>query len=320
MTVTLRAATEDDAPAVTTIINDGYPEPSTEEQVRERIRAALTGAHTIIRLVADDAAGRVMGYGHALREDWMEPGLFWFHIAVAPDVRRQGTGGALFATLRDWAVARGATSLRGEARDNLPASYAFLTSHGFQVERRLFESTLDLHSFDETPFVPALDAARAAGIRFLTMADADDTDEARRALWELERAVGRDIPGGSEAAILPYETFLERVCDAPGYDPSLQFVAANDATWVGLARGEVPAASEGVYNGVTGVLLAWRNRGIALALKLLLIRAAIQRGAAYLRTNNDSENAPMLAVNRKLGYQPEPGFARMRLNVTAQGA
>ena len=27
-----------------------------------------------------------------------------------------------------------------------------------------------------------------------------------------------------------------------------------------------------------------------------------------IRTNNDSENAPILTVNRKLGYVPEPGF------------
>jgi hypothetical protein len=29
-------------------------------------------------------------------------------------------------------------------------------------------------------------------------------------------------------------------------------------------------------------------------------------GARYPRTNNDSQNAPMLVVNRKLGYRPEP--------------
>jgi hypothetical protein len=28
---------------------------------------------------------------------------------------------------------------------------------------------------------------------------------------------------------------------------------------------------------------------------------------AELMINNDSENTPMLAVNRKLGYQPRPG-------------
>jgi hypothetical protein len=27
-----------------------------------------------------------------------------------------------------------------------------------------------------------------------------------------------------------------------------------------------------------------------------------------IRTNNDSRNAPMLAINRKMGYQPEPGW------------
>jgi len=30
-------------------------------------------------------------------------------------------------------------------------------------------------------------------------------------------------------------------------------------------------------------------------------------GAAYLRTHNDSRNAPMLAVNQRYGYRPRPG-------------
>jgi hypothetical protein len=31
----------------------------------------------------------------------------------------------------------------------------------------------------------------------------------------------------------------------------------------------------------------------------------------FVRTDNDSKNAPMLAVNRKLGYKPEPGYYRL---------
>lgn len=31
-------------------------------------------------------------------------------------------------------------------------------------------------------------------------------------------------------------------------------------------------------------------------------------GAAYIRTRNDSENAPMLAIYHKLVYQPDPGL------------
>ncbi len=66
-------------------------------------------------------------------------------------------------------------------------------------------------------------------------------------------------------------------------------------------------ASNYMYNMMTGVESAYRGRHIALALKLLIIKYARRYGAAYLRTNNDSENAPILAVNRKLGYQPQPG-------------
>ena len=310
--VMLRLAAEDDAPAVTAIINEGYPEPSTIEQVRERIRAALADGGAITRLVATDAGGRVIGYGHALREDWMAPGLYWVNVAVPPEARRQGVGSALFAAVRDWAAARGATTFLAEARENLPQSRNFLERHGFLVDRHIFESTLDLAAFDETPLIPALDAVRATGLRFLTMAETGDTIEARRALWELERTVARDIPGGSESSIRPFETFLERICDAPGYRPELQFIAADGGAWIGLALAEVIPETNSMYNTVTGVLPAWRGHGVAQALKLLVIRAARQRGVAYLRTHNDSENAPMLAVNRKLGYRPDPGYYRMR--------
>jgi GNAT superfamily N-acetyltransferase len=315
MSGTIRVAVETDAPAVTAIVNEGASEPTTVELVRERLVGALTGGDNIIRMAATDSDGLVTGYGHVLRDDWMKSGLYYMHIAVAPDARRQGYGSALFERLHEWATPRNATAFRSDTNDSLPASYAFATHFGFQVERRIFESTLDLATFHETPFTPALDAARASGIRFLTLAEIGDTAEARRAMWEMERALGRDMPGDMEAAILPLETYLERFFDTPGYDPALQFIAADGATWVGLARGEALESSDGLYNGVTGVLPAWRNRGIALALKLLLIRAAIQRGAPYIRTNNDSRNAAMLAVNRKLGYQPEPGYTRMWLQL-----
>ncbi len=62
---------------------------------------------------------------------------------------------------------------------------------------------------------------------------------------------------------------------------------------------------------ITGVERAYRGRHIALALKLLGIRYAKARGALTIRTNNDSQNVPMLAVNRKLGYRPEPGIYRL---------
>lgn len=42
-------------------------------------------------------------------------------------------------------------------------------------------------------------------------------------------------------------------------------------------------------------------------MKTAAVRQARKLGTAYMRTNNDSTNAPMLAVNRQLGYQPASG-------------
>lgn len=51
----------------------------------------------------------------------------------------------------------------------------------------------------------------------------------------------------------------------------------------------------------------WRRH----ALKLLAIRYAQEKGASCIVTDNDSQNAPMLAINRKLGYVPRPGIFRL---------
>ena len=60
----------------------------------------------------------------------------------------------------------------------------------------------------------------------------------------------------------------------------------------------------------TGVLKEYRGRKIALALKLLAIRYSRACGAALLRTDNDSQNASILAINEKLGDKPQSGYFR----------
>jgi GNAT superfamily N-acetyltransferase len=101
------------------------------------------------------------------------------------------------------------------------------------------------------------------------------------------------------------------VCSASWYRPDGQIVAAVGETWVGMAAVGYFEATNSMYNMFTGVDPAWRGKGIALALKLLTIACARRYSADYISTNNDSENAPMLAINRTLGYQPEPGYYQM---------
>ena len=57
---------------------------------------------------------------------------------------------------------------------------------------------------------------------------------------------------------------------------------------------------------MTAVRPAWRGRGIATAIKRATIAWAIDNGLAALETGNDEHNAPMRAVNARLGYRPIP--------------
>jgi RimJ/RimL family protein N-acetyltransferase len=57
-------------------------------------------------------------------------------------------------------------------------------------------------------------------------------------------------------------------------------------------------------NMFTGTQRAYRGRGLGLAVKLASIAWAREHGITQIATRNDETNAPMLAINRRLGYVP----------------
>ena len=93
--------------------------------------------------------------------------------------------------------------------------------------------------------------------------------------------------------------------------PEAQFFAVDGNEWIGLAGLESVPDSNVMHNTFTAVERAYRKRNIALALKLLTLDYAKRHGVSHIRTDNDSTNAPMLAINRTLGYKPVPGVYRM---------
>ncbi|MGH2515319.1 MAG: GNAT family N-acetyltransferase [Ktedonobacterales bacterium] len=310
-TITIRPEREEDYPRVAELLSMGYAEPVTAATVRAW-RETEPPERITRRLVAvAPFSGAVVGCAHALRDAWAIPGLFWLHVGVDPTARGRGIGARLFAEVDGFARERGATIARAEVRDQVTDGLRFAERHGFHIERHIFESTLDLAAFDEAPFVAAVMDAEEGGIRFVSLADLGDTEEARRKLHALNEKAALDVPG-SDATPRPYEAFAHDVFQAEWYRPDGQIVAMDGAEWIGLSAVGIFPETRSAYNMMTGVLPAYRGRGIAQALKVQALRCARRYGAAYIRTNNDAENAPMLAVNRKLGYRPEPGFYRMR--------
>lgn len=310
MPITIRPVTEADDARRAELQNLASPETITAEDVREWRRSEDPKRITL-RLGAEAEDGRLVAYAHALREPWDKPGVFWLHVVVDPAGRRQGTGALLHEELLRFARERGGTRYFAEVRDHLPMGLAFAERQGYHVQRHLFESTLDVAGFDEARFGGAVEAAERAGIRFLTLADVGDTEEARRRLWALNEALRQEVPG-ADGGLRPYEAFRKQVCEAAWYRPEGQILAVDGDRWIGLsALGYFATPQPMMWVMMTGVEREYRGRGIALALKLLGMRYARRSGARYIRTNNDSENAPILAVNRKLGFVPEPGYYRM---------
>lgn len=296
---------ETDFPRLAEIINQFEPISVTAERLHEweanRPEGQLRQRHAAV-----DQAGYVVGFGEAVHQPWEQAGRFWVEVAVDSALARQGIGTQLYADAWQFAQQQGVTKAKSAVRDNCAHCLRFAEQRGFVIDRHIFDSTLALDTFDEQPFAGTIEAVEARGIRFFSLADIDVTEAAQRKLYELNTKLLLDVPGWDEE-LAPFEQFVKWVFEAPHYRADGQIIAANGENWVGLAA--VGYFKEGnlAVNMITGVDRAYRGRKIALALKLLANRVARCWGVSSIRTNNDSQNAPMLKINRKLGYQPEPG-------------
>lgn len=310
MIVTLRDFDpETDFPRLAELVSAAEPVPVSAAMLRER-DAQRPAGESRRRRVAVDESGVILGASDTGRQPWQPAGLFWLRVLVDPAWREHGIGGRLYADALPFALAHGAARLETTISDADPASRRFAERRGFAVERHIFESLLDVTAFDERPFAGLVEAVEAGGIRFFSLADLGDTAAARRRLYEVNRAAALDRPGAA-GAFAPFDDFARAVFDASWYRADAQLVAAAGARWVGLAAlGFFPEHAM-LYHLTTGVVPAYRGRKIAQALKLLAIRYARRHGIALLRTNNDSTNVAMLAINRKLGYVPAPGYWRV---------
>ena len=88
---------------------------------------------------------------------------------------------------------------------------------------------------------------------------------------------------------------------------------------MGQSTVSIKPQAGGAYNENTVVHPDFRGRKIARALKVLAARYALQNGATRLETDNDTRNAPILAINRRMEYQPLPGRYWLVRQLEAQG-
>jgi GNAT superfamily N-acetyltransferase len=256
-------------------------------------------SHCRDRFAAVDDTGRVVGYADVWRAPWFPPGEMICHAVVDPAHRGHGLGRTLLDLVEAQAREKGAAHIKGWLKDGNPVALACVTKRGYTIDRHLFQSTLDPAAFGPTPY-----AIDIEGIRFFTLAD-EPGEATERKLYELQRLTWRDIPG-ADAELMPYSQWRLWMLETARALPELFLFAADGDRMVGTTFMHTVEGG-GLHTIYTGVDPAYRGRSIAQALKARAVAAAQRHGAPYMRTDNDSQNGPMLAVNRRLGYKPLPG-------------
>jgi ribosomal protein S18 acetylase RimI-like enzyme len=299
------ARPETDFEHIVAIISADQPTPITVGQL-QAWHSNMPPGRICLRLVAATDDAEVVGYGVVAHETWSPPGHFYLWVIVAPEHRGQGTGEALYRAAFEFAEAQGATRMASEVRDDCTVGLEFAKRRGFRVARHSFELGLDLYDFDDGPYGGIIEALESSGITFASLADYGDSEDARRRLYTVNLATIKDIPG-SDGTWMSFPEFVQTICGADWYRADGQIVAIDGDSWIGLSAVQLMPQRGEAYTLMTGVLPNYRGRKLGLALKVLAIRYAKTHGAHLLRTDNDSNNAPMLAINRRLGFRPLPG-------------
>ncbi|MEM7335594.1 MAG: GNAT family N-acetyltransferase [Chloroflexota bacterium] len=264
------------------------------------------------RSIFHDNDGNVVGYSMLLQtEGDIEDDSFYIDVIVDPEKRQQGIGKQLYDEAFATAKAHGAREITVECYDNCEPCQSFIKSRDFTLSKHMFESRVDLQTFDPNQFAHLINRVEAQGVRFFSLADVGDTPEWRHKLYEVNHETYLDDPGFSGK--FSFDEFNHLFETADWFVPEGQLMAAVGETVVGLSALGYQKTENFMYNNMTGVTRPYRGQKIAQALKIVGLNFAKSFGADSVRTHNDSNNEAMLSINRKLGYKPLVGTLRFEL-------
>jgi mycothiol synthase len=224
----------------------------------------------------------------------------WGNMVVLPEFRRRGIGSAMLATIARAVEANGKRLLLGRVTEDRLDAIQFLEHRGFIAYERMKAVGLDLAGHVPAPVAPP------PGVTITSLEERPDLAEG---VYRVAVEAYPDIPGDGPKAPQTLAEFRVLEVDRPSI-PAGGFAVALDSetgTVIGYASLLLlPGNATVAWHGMTAVARSARGRGVASALKRATIAWASANGIRSLDTANDVDNAPMRAVNRRLGFTPLP--------------
>jgi RimJ/RimL family protein N-acetyltransferase len=305
-----RPATIDDAALAADLITAAYP-ALPEDPIITRYRWAHPRDGFAHRRFIAEVEGLPVAFVASNHGPWDQLPDRDSEVEVSLD--RARLDGELLRLLWSWigeqATRDGARILQAYAAEDEPEVLEALRGLGYELDRveRVWE--LDLRAHGKRLVEDASAARRsmqAEGIDLLTLADWIDPEKFRK-VHTLNELTLPDAPHTFPILPMSFDDFMERL-NRPDKPHDRYWVARHVDRAVALSYLTYPPVRGTVWTGYTCCVPEYRGRGIAFAVKLQSLAQAVKLGIPAVFTDNDSENAPMLHINEKLGYGSRPGF------------
>lgn len=298
--------TPQDYETVVQIINTVWPDyPVTPDELCNEDEEYKPGyVRRRFLAIKDELVVGCGAFEHRL--NMYHPQLFWLRLDVLPAHRQQGIGTRLYEHMLTLLKSDyGACELHSNIRNGQAYSIRFLHERGFQEIKREVETRLDTATFDPTTFHEIDEQLAASGIEIYVLSELLISDvNTLHNVYELHQTLLQEVPSPAQRTKVNFESWRWGYSSAyPRFIPDANFMALHQGAYIGLSSLWGDPTSGQLTTGMTGVLPAYRRKGIATALKVRGIRFAQTQGNLSLMTSNESEN-PMLQLNLNLGFKP----------------
>jgi GNAT superfamily N-acetyltransferase len=315
-----RPATLDDSELAADLMTAAYP-PEPVDPLVARFRFEHPRDKWTIRRFIGELDGRPvasLNFAHGPWEKVPEG-----HCDVDAQVPESDQSNGLLATMWNWiaeqAIEDGARVLHAYAADDEPEVVKTLGELGYKLDRREKVWQLDLTQHGRRLLAEAK-AARAKmkdeDIELIPLSEWSGLETLKK-LHALNERTLQDVPTSVPILAQSFANFQERM-RAPDLPHDRLWIARHGDRAVALSFLRFPPVRGNVWTGYTCSHPDYRGRGIARAVKLQSLGQAVELGIPFVRTDNDSENAPMLHINETLGYDPRPGFNSFEKRVSTQ--
>ena len=288
-------------------------DPTTEPGLREDYERHKE--RILCLKVAASDQGEVMGFNWLTR-DRNHGQRAYFYVVVSEDYRHKGIGSQLYQQLEETALASDIRELRATFPDTLPESRAFAEKRSFTLISHSIGMQFDLEGLDLQPYLDLATELEKQGFEFTSMEALGNSEADQHKLYMLNDVTSSQAMGTEgEHSWSSFEDFRKSVCQSDWYKPAGQMIVIEKSSgkWVAMSAITRFEGQQEAYNLFTGVDEAFRGRKLAQAVKakaLLFAREVL--GVKVVRTNHNSRNEPMIAIDRKFGYVQTPGYLTMR--------